>query len=238
MKLLGYNIHTDYPKLPIEKKVIINTINPHSYCVSKKDEDFRQALKKSDILLPDGVGIVWAARFLRNRKIGKIAGFDIFLYLMKEMNDSGRTCFFLGASEKTLQLIKERAKKDFPNVKVLSFSPPYKKEFSESDSNIMIEHINRCQPYTVFVGMTAPKQEKWVDQNREYLDANVICSIGAVFDFYAGTVKRPGAFWIKMGLEWLPRFLKEPRRLARRNLISTPTFIVEVLYFKLFGKAI
>jgi N-acetylglucosaminyldiphosphoundecaprenol N-acetyl-beta-D-mannosaminyltransferase len=89
-------------------------------------------------------------------------------------------------------------------------------------------------PDVLFVGMTAPKQEKWVDANKHRLKVKNIASIGAVFDFYAGNVKRSSPFWISLGLEWLPRFLKEPRRLARRNLISTPTFIADVLKQKMF----
>jgi N-acetylglucosaminyldiphosphoundecaprenol N-acetyl-beta-D-mannosaminyltransferase len=93
----------------------------------------------------------------------------------------------------------------------------------------MIAAINAFKPDILFVGMTAPKQEKWVYAHKAQIDARIICSIGAVFDFYAGTVKRPSAFWINLGLEWLPRLLKEPRRLARRNFISTPAFLWDVV---------
>jgi N-acetylglucosaminyldiphosphoundecaprenol N-acetyl-beta-D-mannosaminyltransferase len=82
--------------------------------------------------------------------------------------------------------------------------------------------------------MTAPKQEKWVYENQENLNANVIASIGAVFDFYAGTVKRSGKIWIKLGLEWLPRLLRNPNRLWKRNVISTPTFLWDMLKTKIF----
>ena len=109
-----------------------------------------------------------------------------------------------------------------------------KTEFSETDCSNMCNMINVVKPNVLFVGMTAPKQEKWVHMNEHRIKANIICSIGAVFDFYSGNVKRPSQFWIACGLEWLPRFLKEPKRLAQRNLISTPKFILEVLCFKIF----
>ena len=140
--------------------------------------------------------------------------------------------FFLGAATKTLERIKERAAKEFPNVKVYNYSPPYNSAFSKEESQHMYEAVNVVQPDVLFVGMTAPKQEKWVHEHKEVLEAKIICSIGAVFDFYAGTVKRPSQFWIKLGLEWLPRFLKEPRRLAERNLVSTPKFVWEVVKTK------
>ncbi|WP_415830595.1 WecB/TagA/CpsF family glycosyltransferase, partial [Gillisia limnaea] len=215
--------------IQIKKKCIINTINPHSFVIAKNDVTFQKALMVSDILLPDGVGIVWAAKVLKGKKLTKIAGYDIFLFLMEKLNKTGGNCFFLGASAKTLALIKEKSSKDFPNVIVHTYSPPYKAEFTREESKQMWEEVNAVQPDVLFVGMTAPKQEKWVYQYKEQLNANIICSIGAVFDFYAGTVKRPSKFWIKLGLEFLPRFLKEPRRLAERNLVSTPKFVFEVL---------
>ena len=236
MRLLGYTITTNNSQETVEKKTVINTINPHSYCVAKQDAAFEVALQASDVLLPDGIGIVWAAKFLKKQKIHKIAGYDVFLHLMQYLNANEGSCFFLGASKQTLVLIKERSAMEFPKVVVNSYSPPYKAVFNDDDSKEMINRVNSHTPEVLFVGMTAPKQEKWVYDHKDSLNANIICSIGAVFDFYAGTVKRPSKFWIKLGLEWLPRFLKDPKRLAERNLISTPKFILEVLSFKTFGK--
>lgn len=236
--LLSQKVTVSIDSLSTKQKIVVNTINPHSYCISKKDPLFEEALKASDILLPDGIGIVWAAKVLKGEKIQKIAGYDLFLHLMQQLDTTKGSCFFLGASEGTLAKIKERAKRDFPNVEVHTYSPPYKAEFSPSDSREMIAKVNDIKPDALFVGMTAPKQEKWVYQNKEALEAKAICSIGAVFDFYAGNVQRASKFWIDAGLEWLPRFLKEPRRLAERNLVSTPKFILEVLWWKVFGKGI
>jgi N-acetylglucosaminyldiphosphoundecaprenol N-acetyl-beta-D-mannosaminyltransferase len=236
MKLLDYNITSEFPQLPFKDRTIINTINPHSYQLSKQDSVFARALHESDVLLPDGIGIVWAAKILNGRRIKKIAGYDIFMYLLNHLNSNKGSCFFLGASDRTLVLIKEKLAKEFPNVIVNSYSPPYKTEFSKEDSDKMLCQVNKCNPEVLFVGMTAPKQEKWVSQYKDQLSPQIICSIGAVFDFYAGTIKRPGAFWIKLGMEWLPRFLKEPIRLAERNLISTPKFIFDVLSQKLVGR--
>jgi N-acetylglucosaminyldiphosphoundecaprenol N-acetyl-beta-D-mannosaminyltransferase len=98
----------------------------------------------------------------------------------------------------------------------------------------MYDKVNEQKTDVLFVGMTAPKQEKWVNEYKNLLDAKTICSIGAVFDFYAGNIKRSSPFWISLGLEWLPRFLKEPRRLFYRNFVSTPNFILEVFWLKFF----
>lgn len=211
------------------KKQTINTINPHSYVVAKKDKVFREALQDSDILLPDGIGIVMANRLLNKTHIKKIAGSDIHMHLLSEINKTGGKCFYLGASEKTLQKINERLKRDFPAIKAAYYSPPFKKDFSDADNEKMITAINNFNPDVLFVGMTAPKQEKWVHLHKQEINAKIICSIGAVFDFFSGTKKRPGKFWIAIGLEFLPRFLKEPKRLWQRNFVSTPLFIIDVL---------
>ena len=215
---------------------IINTINPHSYLISQSDKVFFEALKSSDVLLPDGIGIVWANQLLHKTKIKKTAGYDLFMHLMNDLNNKKGSCFFLGASDNTLKMIEKRASKEFPNVTVHSYSPPYKKEFTNEDNVKMFTLINKVEPDILFVGMTAPKQEKWVYKNNQYINPKLICSIGAVFDFYSGTVSRPSKFWIKAGLEWLPRFIHEPLRLAKRNLISTPKFILQVLYMKISKK--
>lgn len=228
VSVLGYNIATRISDLIRQSQTIINTLNPHSYCVAKTDKQFQEALKTSDVLLPDGIGIVFAAKWLAGKRIPKIAGSDLHAHLIDKANQEGLKVFYLGASEETLDKIKNRLTIEQPNCIAGFYSPPFKNEFSLEDNRQMIRAINAFAPDILFVGMTAPKQEKWVHAHKLQIDAKVICSIGAVFDFYAGTVKRSHPIWIKMGLEWLPRLLKEPRRLARRNFISTPQFLFDV----------
>jgi N-acetylglucosaminyldiphosphoundecaprenol N-acetyl-beta-D-mannosaminyltransferase len=213
----------------IDEKCIINTINPHSYCEAKKDDLFHKAILNSDVLLPDGTGIVLATQILTGNKIRKIAGADIHEFLLEQANAKKQRVFYLGASQNTLNLIEKRIQKEFSNIRMGSYSPPYKSEFSAADTNAMIGAVNNFKPDFLFVGMTAPKQEKWVFANKDLLDAKVITSIGAVFDFYAGTVKRSSPFWIKIGLDWLPRLVREPKRLWKRNFISTPLFLWDLL---------
>ncbi|NMH87638.1 WecB/TagA/CpsF family glycosyltransferase [Flavivirga algicola] len=220
-------------EIDFNKRCIISTINPHSYCVSKKDPLFQKALMNSDVLLPDGSGIVLASKILFKKKIKKIAGADIHAHLLKHADINNKKVFYLGASEKTLGLITKKLKNEYPNIQVSSYSPPYKPEFSGEDTKRMIDRVNEFNPDILFVGMTAPKQEKWVETNKKELNPTVVVSIGAVFDFYAGTVKRSSPFWINLGLEWLPRLIKEPKRLWRRNFISTPLFLFSLSKAKL-----
>lgn len=216
------------------QKTLINTINQYSFCIAEQDTAFKKALLGSDILLPDGIAVVTAVRILIGQKIKKIAGADIHLHLLEELNQKGGSCFYLGSSENTLLKIKERIAIEFPNVRVGTFSPPYRTEFSHDKKSKKVEIVNAFQPDVLFVGMTAPKQEKWAFTHKEYLNAKIICSIGAVFDFYAGTVERPSQFWIDLRLEWFIRLLKEPKRMWKRYLYYGPVFVGLVLREK-FG---
>jgi N-acetylglucosaminyldiphosphoundecaprenol N-acetyl-beta-D-mannosaminyltransferase len=232
MNILGYSIQTTYPAFPVRRQTIINTINPHSYCIARKDALFSEALHQSDLLVPDGIGFVLAAKILQGKTIHRITGSDLHLHLLEEAQKFILKVFYLGAGEITLQKVSERINLEYPSVRVATYSPPFKPDFSVIDTQKMIDAVNHFDPHILFVGMTAPKQEKWVYENRYSLKVPVICSIGAAFDFYAGTVPRPGKFWISLGLEWLPRLLREPQRLWRRNFISTPLFLRCVLVEK------
>ena len=113
------------------------------------------------------------------------------------------------------------------------YSPPFKSEFDDADNMTMVNKVNSFKPDVLFVGMTAPKQEKWVHEHKGEVDAKVICSIGAVFDFYAGTVKRPGQIWISLGLEWFVRLLHEPRHTWKRYIYYGPIFVYKILKQKI-----
>lgn len=232
LSILGYNIFDGLvSEITSEsgEKIIVNTINPHSYVVAKKDKLFNLALLNSNYLLADGIGIVFASYVLRLKRVARINGPTLFDYLIKKSNIEHKKVFFLGASEETLNIIGEKLRQEYPNVQADFFSPPFKSSFSRDDSNLMIKKVNEFRPDILFVGMTAPKQEKWVYENQDKLKAKMICSIGAVFDFYAGTVKMPNQFWVKLRLIWLIRFLKDPKKLWRRNLVSMPIFLSDVL---------
>ena len=226
------------PQSGDSQSLIINTLNPHSYVVALKDRDFQNALMGADVLVPDGIGVVLAARLLRQPRIQRITGYDLFMHFMCVANDQNRTVAFLGSTRPVLDSIKARVQSDFPNVHVVSLSPPYRNEFSKAESAEMTAFVRQHTPFLLCVGMTAPKQEKWVHANRHKLDADVIINIGAVFDFYAGTIRRPAQVWQSLGLEWFVRLIGEPRRLWRRSFISLPIFLAEVLKERLkIGRA-
>lgn len=255
-----------------EGKLLINTINAHSYNTARKDGLFAEALTNGDVLIPDGVSIVKACRWIKAKSLPKerIAGWDLFSFEMENLerkqcgmlnvecgaNNSSldnsqsaladnpkfkiqnsefrspqRTVMFMGSSEKVLDLIVKRAAKVYPHLKVVTYSPPYKPEFSEEDNKAIIDAINAADPDLLWIGMTAPKQEKWTFSHWDEL--NIHChvgTIGAVFDFFAGTVERAPMWWQRHGLEWLYRLLKEPKRMWRRYIIGNALFLFNVIF--------
>ncbi len=141
---------------------------------------------------------------------------------------------FIGSSERILEMIREKAAIEFPNLEVITYSPPFKPEFSKEDNDAIIARIHAEDPDLIWIGMTAPKQEKWAYTHWQEL--NIHChvgSIGAVFDFYAGTVPRAPLFMQRYGMEWLYRWSREPRRLFRRYGLGNPQFIWNMFVEKL-----
>ena len=211
-----------------EGKLLINTINAHSYNTAQRDALFAEALQQGDVLIPDGASIVMACRWLKAKVQPKerIAGWDLFAFEMEKLNRQGGTCFFMGSSEKVLGLIRERAKSVYPNIRIETYSPPYKPEFTAEENRTMVEAINRCNPDLLWIGMTAPKQEKWAYAHWKELDIHCHCgTIGAVFDFFAGTMERAPLWWQEHSLEWLYRLIKEPKRMWRRYIIGNTLFL-------------
>ena len=240
MKLKDLDILTsraELAKLP-EGKLLINTINAFSYDNARKDVLFSEALQKGDVLIPDGISIVKACRFLNAKSQPKerIAGWDLFVYEMEKLNRVGGKVMFLGSSDAVLNLIRQRVAEKYPKIEVDTYSPPYKPEFSDEDNAAMISAINHSNPDLLWIGMTAPKQEKWAYTHLDRLDVHChIGTIGAVFDFFAGTVKRAPERWQRVGMEWLYRLLSEPRRMWRRYFIGNAKFIYYIMLEKIMG---
>ena len=221
-----------------DKKLLINTVNAHSYNTALKVPLFAEALTKGDVLIPDGASIVMACKWLNAKSQPKerIAGWDLFVFEMEKLNARGGKCFFMGSSEKVLALIKEKAAAVYPNITVVTYSPPYKPEFSDEDNRAIIDAINAAKPDLLWIGMTAPKQEKWAYTHWKELDIDCHCgTIGAVFDFFAGTVERAPVWWQEHSLEWLYRLIKEPKRMWRRYIIGNTLFIINIIKEKLRG---
>ena len=218
-------------------KFLINTINAYSYNNAQKDAAFADALRGGDALLPDGMSIVVACRLIRaqSRPARRIAGWNLFISEMQRLQRKAvaeglrKRVMFLGSSDAVLGRIAERMKTDFPMLDAITFSPPYREAFSDDDDALMLRAIHDADPDLLWIGMTAPKQEKWTYAH--WRQMNVRChvgTIGAVFDFYAGTLRRAPEWMQRCGLEWLFRLLCEPRRMWRRYILGNTEFILRM----------
>jgi len=210
-------------------------LNPHSYAVSINDGHFASALRDADWLVPDGAGVVLASRLLGGAIQERVTGSDIFSGLHERMNALGNmSVFFLGSTNEALTLIREKMTRDYPHIRVAgTYSPPFKSTYSPAELEEMVNVINAAKPDVLWVGLTAPKQEKWIYENRARLNVRFAGAIGAVFDFYTGRVKRSHPVFQRLGLEWLPRLVQQPRRLWRRMFVSALIFLWHVIKARL-----
>jgi len=234
IKFFNYKITEFLPPPDLNSKVVVNTISAHSFVCAQDDKIFRTTLEKSDFLIPDGVGVTLALKFFKNLNVKKFSGWDVHSFYLNEANEKSLKVFYMGASKKTLSKIEEKISLKFPNIKVETYSPPFKDILSKDDNKIIIQKINSFKPNILFVGMTAPKQEKWVFENINYISCNVVCSIGAVFEFFAETQKRAGKIWIYFHLEWLERFFNNPKKMYSRIFISIPRYMLYVFLKRKF----
>ena len=149
------------------------------------------------------------------KRVKKISGTDCFYHFLDRANKIKGRVFFLGSGIDTLEKIEKRSKTEYPSINTAVYSPPFKDVFSTEDNEKMINAINKFKPDILFVAMTAPKQEKWAYFNKEKVDAKIICTVGNVFDWYAGNQKQPEKIWVKLGLEWFIRTIRRPEILKR-----------------------
>lgn len=204
--------------------------NPNSLVVARQDNDFLASMQEADWMLPDGMGVVLVMKIFGQKNIRRITGYDMMTEILHKFNNRGKgSVFFLGSTDEVLSKIYQRIQNEFPVLKVGTYSPPFKQMFTTDENLRLIKIINQFNPGILFVGMTAPKQEKWVYQNRNKLNVPILAAVGAAFDFYAGTKKRAPTRIQSLGLEWLWRLVREPKRLWHRTIVSAPIFIFYVL---------
>lgn len=239
--ILGYQIYKlDISSLSKEilghisaqnKMKYLACFNPHSYVVALNDKDFANALNQSNWLVPDGVGVIFASAILGGSIKNRITGSDVFYEVNRSLNnDPNKKIFLLGSSYKNLLKMKELISIDFPDLRVAGiYSPPFSEVFHKDENMRIIKKINESGADVLWVGLSAPKQEKWIKEHLHLLNIPFVAAIGAVFDFYTGQIKRSHISLQRIGLEWLPRLIQEPRRLYRRMFVSAPIFIMHVL---------
>jgi N-acetylglucosaminyldiphosphoundecaprenol N-acetyl-beta-D-mannosaminyltransferase len=221
----------------LRSQLVFACANPHSLVEAQSDSEFRRALCHADLTVADGIGVILMARLARIPIGPRITGSDFFFAVLDALRRrGGGRVFFFGSSPQVIERIRERFVRDYGELTLCgTLSPPYR-AWTDDENAAMVAQINAAAPDVLWVAMTAPKQEKWVDVNRGALSARVIGSIGAVFDFYAGTHPRAPRWMCKLGLEWLYRLLREPRRMWRRTLVSSPKFVGLMIWRHVLGR--
>lgn len=217
-------------------QVTLACANPHSLVVAQSDPDFHDALRDATFVVADGVGVTLVSRLVSGIRAPRVTGYDLFTHTMAAFDAcGGGRVYFLGSTETTLAAIRRRCAADFPNVWIAGMRSPPFGAFTREMDDALVAEINQSRADMLWVGMTAPKQEKWVAANQARIDVPIIGSIGAVFDYYAGNVRRAPEWLCSSGFEWLYRLVGEPRRLWRRTMVSGPKFVRLVLQERLSG---
>jgi N-acetylglucosaminyldiphosphoundecaprenol N-acetyl-beta-D-mannosaminyltransferase len=205
-------------------------VNAHSAEMAHRDSTFMTALRHADLLVADGFGVILASRILGGRIRERATGPDLFMAVSDALDrEGGRSVFYLGGSEETLERIRVNHRNRFRNLAIAGvYSPPFQAAFCTADMEAMAERVNHAAPDVLWVGLGAPKQEKWILDNRDRLRVPLCGPVGAMFDYFAGNVPMPPRWVERAGLHWAYRLAKDPRRLWRRNLDS-PLFLAHVL---------
>jgi len=201
----------------------------HGVMESQRDESIRAIHNRAGLVVPDGMPLVWLSRLHGFRQADRVYGPDLMLECCGRSIQTGHRHYFYGGGSGVPEQLVSRLRERFPGLPVAgTFSPPFRPLAPEEDGAV-VHRINAAQPDIVWVGLSTPKQERWMAEHRDRLDAPVLIGVGAAFDFHAG-LKRQAPRWMqRSGLEWLFRLLSEPRRLWRRYLRNNPLFVWQLL---------
>ena len=206
------------------------TPNPEIVLASRKNRKLASAVRAADMVLADGVGVIYASHILGTPIKNRIPGIDFASALMARMSECGKKVFLLGAKSGVAELAGERLSERYPGLDICGVNDGY---FEEEDNELVLEKINAQSPDLVLVCLGAPKQEIWMKNNAELLNAGLMIGLGGALDVYAGVVERAPRKWRKLGLEWLYRLIREPRRIKR--MIKLPGILFVALWRRIGG---
>ena len=216
-----------------KKQICITPVN--SVLAAVKSEQVKTIYNNADYVLCDGMPIKWASSFLNTPILERITGLDLLPNLVGLCVKNDFSIFLLGASPGVGDKLKEVILTYYPQARVMGvYVPPFMTTFTTEENNKMISAVNAASPDVLLVSLTAPKQDIWIANNKEALNATLMVGIGGAFEVMAGLAKRAPKWLQKAGLEWLYRFIQEPKRLFRRYFIEAPLFIPLIIKQK-FG---
>lgn len=205
------------------------TPNPEFILSAKKDQPFRAVLNNADLALPDGIGVVYAAKILGRPLKGRAPGVDFAQGLMRHLSHTGASLFLLGAKPGVAEQAADNLRRAYPGLLICGTHDGY---FQEDGP--VIEEIRAARADVLFVCLGAPKQELWMAKNGPQTGAKLAVGLGGCLDVFAGTVQRAPEAWQKAGLEWLYRLIKEPSRIGRMSKL--PLILIDALGARLGGK--
>ena len=218
-----------------KKQVCITPVN--SVLAAVKSEQVKTIYNNADYVLCDGMPVKWAASFLNTPIKERITGLDLLPNLVTLCAKNDFSIFLLGASPGVGDKLKQVILNQYPHAKIVGvYVPPFMATFTAEENNKMITAVNAASPDVLLVSLTAPKQDIWIAQNKHSLNATLLVGIGGAFEVMAGLAKRAPKWAQKAGLEWLYRFIQEPKRLFRRYFIEAPLFIPLIIKQKLSTK--
>ena len=199
----------------------------HSVMQAQTNPLHRAALSKADMVIPDGMPIVWVSRSRGAMEIQRVSGPDLMLPLCDVAATKGWSHYFYGGADGVAEAVGNNLARRFPGMVIAGTHCPPFRELSSSETDAAISKINAARPHVVWVGLGCPKQEIWMLRNVSRLNGAVVIGVGAAFDFYAERIGRAPAWMRSSGLEWLHRLAREPSRLWRRYLLLGPKFIFQ-----------
>lgn len=206
---------------------IICTPNPEIVMRAQEDSRLMDILRAADMVVPDGIGVVWASKLNKVKIKERVAGYDLCHSLFRKMAKEGRSVYFFGGAPGVAHKAAEKMTKQYPGLKIVGTRNGY---FSTSDEKEIIRDIKRFSPDLLLVGLGSPKQEKWIYENLRFTGAKAAIGVGGSFDVMAGNVKRAPKAFQKLGLEWFYRLLCQPSRIVR--MMQLPKFAIKVLLSK------
>lgn len=198
------------------------TPNPEFLLAAEKDASFRKILNEADLTLPDGIGVIYAARILGRPLQGRVTGIDFSGDLLARLNETGGRLYLLGAKPGVAQRAGENIQAQYPNLVLCGTHDGY-----FQDNAAVAGEIAQAGPDLLFVCLGAPKQEKWMVQWGPATGARLAIGLGGVLDVYSGQVERAPEMFQKLGLEWAYRLMKEPSRVGR--MARLPLVLVKAL---------
>ena len=211
----------------------VTITNPHSVMMCHRDTEMRKATESAGMVMPDGTGIIWAAKIFGYAHSGRVSGPTLMLKVCDWGREDGLRHFFYGGTEGIADKLTEKLIAKYPGLEVAgTYCPSFRKISKKEDAEI-VEMINEAKPDILWVGLGAPKQEVWMLDHLGQIEAAAMIGVGAAFDFHSGNVKWAPKIVRRLGIEWAWRLLENPKRMWRRNLDS-PIFLAKVFFQKMF----